>query len=246
MQLYRPFLILSCILLLSATAFGQKKTISGVLRDSINHQPLSRASIRNINNGTVVISKTDGSFLLELSPGQIIAFSANGYFTDTLTISQAVWETGLLQIELKPLPSTLVDVVVTGNYTPYQLDSMARRREFLEVVGENKIPTVSRPNDDKSFGVAVNLDHFSKKEKRKRNARDLFEITEEEAYINYRWNNEVVAKYTNLQDEALISFLEEYRPSYAWLRKHPQDVDVLYYINDRLKREKNKSKNSYN
>ena len=129
-------------------------------------------------------------------------------------------------------------MVVTGNYTEYQHDSIARRREFLQVVGENKIPTVSRPNDDKSFGVAVNLDHFSKKEKNKRKARELFDITEEEAYINYRWNDSVVAKYTKLEADALIGFLQEYRPSYEWLRRHPQDEDIMYYINDRLKRRK--------
>jgi hypothetical protein len=32
--------------------------------------------------------------------------------------------------------------------------------------------------------------------------------------------------------------MEDHQPAYAWLRKHPTEEDLLYYINDRLKKSK--------
>jgi hypothetical protein len=141
-------------------------------------------------------------------------------------------------VRLKPLPSTLEDVTVTGSYNHYQLDSIARRRHFLQTVGENEIPTFSRPSSDKDFGIAISLDRYGKTEKNKRKARSLFDITEEEAYINFRWNEKVVDKYTQFKNEELFAFMQKARPSYEWLRKHESEEDLLYYINSQLKKYK--------
>jgi hypothetical protein len=135
------------------------------------------------------------------------------------------------------LPSTLQSVTVTASLNPYQRDSLARREEFLALVGKNSIPAISRAND-LGFGVGINLDRFGKTEKRKRNARELFDVLEEDAYVNYRWTEAVVEKYTGYKGEQLFAFMEDHQPAYAWLRKHPTEEDLLYYINDRLKKSK--------
>jgi len=222
----------------SFTAIAQKKTLHGIIQDKVNQQPVGMVSIRNVINGSIVISKNDGSYITDVSPGNILAFTANGYYTDTITVTGVILQSGNLNIELKPLPSTLEDVTITSSYNLYQNDSVERRKAFLETVGENKIPSVSRPNDNKDFGVAINLDHFSNKEKNKRKALSLFEITEEEAYINYRWNETVVEKYTHFSNDELTAFMQRSRPAYDWLRNHPSEEDLLYYINNQLKKNK--------
>ncbi len=134
------------------------------------------------------------------------------------------------------MPSTLENVTIISSYNRYQNDSVARRKNFLQTVGENKVNAVGKTNSDKDFGIAVNLDHFKKAEKNKRRARSLFEITEEEAYINFRWNDSVVEKYTNLSNDELTAFIQKSRPTYTWLRKHTSEEDLLYYINSQLKK----------
>ena len=215
---------------------AQKKSLRGTIQDKTNQQPIRMASIRNMINGTTVISKQDGSFIIDVTPGIILAFSANGYYTDTISISNINGLENGLQIRLRPLPSTLENVTVTSSHTRYQNDSLERRKQFLETVGENKISAVSRTNSEKDFGIAINLDHFDKKEKNKRKARSLFELTEEEAYINFRWNESVVEKYTNYSKDELTAFIQKSRPTYEWLRKHPTEEDLLYYINSQLKK----------
>ena len=58
---------------------------------------------------------------------------------------------------------------------------------------------------------------------------------EQEAFISSRFSPEKVATITGLKDEKLILFLNSYRPSYEWARKHLTDDDMLDYINSKMK-----------
>jgi hypothetical protein len=66
----------------------------------------------------------------------------------------------------------------------------------------------------------------------------LFDLTEEEAYINFRWNEILVNKYTQFNNDELFAFMQKARPSYEWLRSHQSEEDLLYYINSQLKKYK--------
>jgi hypothetical protein len=214
---------------------SQKKVAAGTIVDSSTGTPIRSASITNVFSGSTVMSRTEGRFTVSISKGNILSFSASGYYTDTLTATDSVMALKEIAISLRPLPSTLPDVVVMGNLNPYQLDSIERRKEFLSLVGEARIPVVSRANNN-GFGVGINFDRFTKREKNKRNARDLFEITEQEAYINYRWNDSLVIKYTRFSGDTLTDFMQANRPTWEWLRKNESEEDLLFYINKSLKK----------
>ncbi len=219
----------------STLAQVQKKVVSGIINDASTGQPIRSASVTNVMTGRTVMSRTEGRFTINLSKGNIIAFSASGYYTDTLTTTDSLLALKQMEIILRPLPSTLPDVTVLGNLNAYQIDSIERRKEFLSLIGENQIPTVSRAND-LGFGVGINLDRFSKREKNKRNARSLFDVTEQEAYINFRWNEALVFKYTKMSGDTLSDFMQANRPTWDWLRKNTTEEDMLYYINKSLKK----------
>jgi hypothetical protein len=217
-----------------------RKIMSGLMLDKTESSPVRMGSITNVTLGKTTLSRTNGTFEIEAGVGNIIAYSANGFYADTFSIKQESFESGNMLIALRPLPSTLENVTVVGKYSRYQVDSIERRRSFLEDVGEKPQTTVSKATD-LGFGVGINLDRWSKKEKQERKARDIFALMEEDAYVNYRWNEEIVAKYTIYKEDALIDFIERNRPEYLWLRKHPTEEDIMYYINTSLKKEKKKS-----
>lgn len=228
------------LLLLSLAVFSQeKKSFTGLILDKSTGKEVRVASIRNINLGITSVSRNNGTFELTGALGHIIAFAANGYYADTITITAELFEKGSLLLNILPLPSTLTNVTVVGNYTPYQLDSMERRKRFLEDVGEKPLPTVSKATD-MGFGVGINLGRWSKKERNERKARTLFDMMEEESYVNARWNEEMLKKYVTYRDEDLILFMEHNRPTYEWLRRHTDEESMLYYINSSLKKEKRK------
>ena len=45
----------------------------------------------------------------------------------------------------------------------------------------------------------------------------------------------MVAQYTGLKGDALRDFMYRYTPSYQWLREHPTNEEVVYYISEKLK-----------
>lgn len=230
-----PVLMLFVVLCLNRTgAAGQKFFLQGIVKDSVQNTGLRSASIRNVFTGTTVVSRTDGKFIIAVEKGNILAVGASGYLSDTLTITDSILSSGFIVMQLHVLPATLPGVTVSAKLSPYQIDSIYRRKAFLATIGEVRITTVSRTNE-LGFGVGINIDRFSKREKNKRTARTLFDITEEEAYINFRWNENIVNKYTKFTGDTLVEFMQANRPTWEWLRKHPLEEDVLYYINQRLK-----------
>lgn len=227
-------LLFILLLMSSLGTQAQKNTVWGYLRDSVTHEPIPMASVTNINTGKVVMTGNTGRFRVEATSSQILSFAAVGYHFDTITY--AGWNPlqDTLTIYLSPLARDLGNVTVTAKgYSRYQLDSMERRKEFMQGTVDYVKPIVSAGNS--GAGIGINLDRFSRHEKNKRKAHAFFEANENEAYVNYRFSAPFVAQYTGLKDESLQDFMQQYRPSAKWLRAHPTDEDVVYYINDKLK-----------
>lgn len=232
--------IFTCLVVLGFSVNAQtRKLMPGSVVDKTTNMPVRMASITNITLGKTVVSRTNGTFELEMGAGNIIAFMANGYYSDTIVLKQETYDAGNLLITLNQLPATLAEVTITGNYNKYQIDSIERRKSFLQDVGVSSVPAVSKANES-GFGIGFNLDRYSKKEKQERKARDIFAMMEEEAYVNFRWNEEIVKKYSTFEEDELIAFMERNRPKYDWLRKNPTEEAVMYYINSSLKKEKKK------
>ncbi len=233
-------LISLLVFVVSLPIFAQsKKVINGVVVDKSSGSEIRMASILNLTLGKTTVSRGNGTFEMEAAIGHIIVFAANGFYTDTIILKATSYNESNIILSLRPLPTTLTDVTVVSKVNQYQMDSLERRKSFLEDVGENPIPVVSKAND-LGFGIGINLDRWSKKQRRDRKARSIYDYMEEEAYINFRWNEDLVIKYTNFDDANLIAFMEDHRPTYDWLRKNPTDEDLMYYINSSLKKAKRK------
>lgn len=217
-----------------------KRTIYGYVKDSASGQPIELASITNTNTGNTSMSNHWGRFQIVITDNQILSIAAVGYYFDTLRFDNRYRnQTDTLQILLKPLAKDLGNVTVTSTaWSRYQLDSMERRKEFLQDIVNYTIPTVSKANS--GAGIALNIDRFSRHEKNKRRAHTFFENNEKEAYINYRFNTKLVNTLTGFTNDTLHSFMQQYRPSYKWLRSHTSEEDMMYYVNDQLKAYKKK------
>lgn len=225
------FVFIAIILSISVNA--QNKTVYGYLRDSATGLPIPLASVKNLSTGQTVMTNHDGRFRINLSKNQYLGFAAIDYHFDTIQYNAKRQLQDTLQLVLRSLAHNLGNVTVTARgMNRYQLDSIERRNEFLKDVGHVQ-PVMAQPQY--GFGVAVSLDRLSKKEKNKRKAFDFYDENEKEEYINYRFPPPLVAEYTGLKGEQLQDFMQKYRPEYEWLRKHPSEEDIKYYLNDKLK-----------
>jgi uncharacterized protein YxeA len=232
-QMRTLLLLLSCLLL--SNLYAQKnKPLIGYLRDSITHAPVVLASISNNNTGQIVMTGNTGRFKLNVKPNDIISFAAVGYHFDTVQLSRSFLEKDSIDLFVSPLSHDLGNVTVTAKgMSAYQMDSMERRNDLLHDMVSYKKPTFALANS--GAGLGISIDRFSKHEKSKRRALDFFDKNEKEAYINYRYSQQLVAETTGFKEDTLRQFMQQSRPSYEWLRSNPSDEDIRYYINDQLK-----------
>jgi hypothetical protein len=219
------------IFILLANSVNSQQLISGYIRDSLTHFPVSNVSVLNEASRKKVQSDSKGFFYLYAKAGDLIQFTAKNYHTDTIRYVSVFADT--IQVFLTPRGEMLDMVTVAARYSEYQLDSMKRKSDFDEMRGTT-LNTVSRPNS--GFGLSLNLDRiFKKKYSNRKKEEALFKRTEEIAYVQYRFSSHLVAQYTGLKGEALRDFMFRYTPSYQWLRQHTSNEELVYYINEKLK-----------
>lgn len=220
-----------------------RRQITGYVRDSITGIPISNAIVSNETTHKTVTPDQKGFFSITVAPNDVLFIDAFNYNYDTLIASNLLPDT--MRINLVREPEYLPGVTVTTNtkgYSKYQIDSIRRREEFAQAMGAPKMQTVGKA-DNMSAGVGINLDKFlSKKDKNRTKAYNTFGFLEKQAYIDYRFSPQLVAQYTGLKGDSLVIFLQKYTPTYDWLRTHPAQEDVFYYINDNLKTFANKPK----
>ncbi len=233
-KFYLVIFVIAACLTSSSYSFAQKSDNKiGFLKDSTTQMPIVLASVTNLTTRETVMTSSAGKFSIAVKPKDILSFAAVGYYFDTLTVTQEN-SLGAIDAYLKPLGAYLGNVTVSSRgLNRYQLDSMERRKEFLQGIAGYMIPAVAKANS--GAGIALNIDRFSKNEKKKRRAYAFYEDNENEAYINYRFTPELVASLTGFKDDALQTFMQTYRPSNAWLRSNLTKEDLVYYINAQLK-----------
>jgi hypothetical protein len=231
-------LLLCCLSIFMVLTISAQpyRTIKGHLTDSATREPIALASVKNNTSGVTVMTNSKGYFSLPIAAGQLLSFAAVGYHFDTVYYTGTLLLKDTLELQLSALViSSLGNVTVSSRgWSRYQIDSLQRQQDFFQAMGRSPLPTLSQSNS--GAGIALNIDRFSKREKRKRNAIRFFDDYEKEAYINYRYTPEMVTKYTGLKDEKLQEFMGKSRPSWEWLRKHPSETDMAYYINEQLKK----------
>ena len=228
-------LLIFIVLLISGVfTKAQKVLIHGYLKDSLTETPIGKGKITNVTAKRSVTTDPNGFFKIEATPDDFIFVTALGYRYDTLNYSILYVDT--ITLYLAHVGNVLPNVIVTSRYTRYQLDSLQRRTEFEQDRGT--VHNTVEGNRGPGFGMVINLDRFKKKYRNKKSEEKVFNELERNAYVAYRFSPQLVALYTGLKGEALQNFILKHSPGYEWLRQHRTNEDVLYYINDVLKRSK--------
>lgn len=236
----KKILFIVLIVLVGFVAKAQQQMVWGYLRDSISNEPIELASVTNTNKKKTVVTNNKGLFKIEISKNDILSISAVGYHYDTVLYSGLIAASDTLQLYIVPITRNLNNVTVQNSgVSQYSLDSLERMADFKESMISPPVKAVELSNSGAGFGISLN--RLSSREKSKRKATELFNNSEKEAYINYRFSASMVTKYSGLKNEALQSFVQRHRPTYEWLRKHPKEEDIKYYINDKLKEDKKRN-----
>lgn len=226
-----PILLL---IIISLPATSQKRiTIHGYLLDSINYSPIKNGTVLNTNSNRSVTTNDRGVFSIPVAVNDVLYFTADSYHFDTFRYNMMMRDT--IVVYMQQLANVLPGVTVrTQGYTKYQLDSIQRKEDFLAIAGGEKKPVATNATSGAGLGIDLDL-VLSKKERTKRKAYKQFNEHEKDMYINSRFSPKMVHDYTGLTGDTLAHFMRLYTPDYDWLRNHPADEDIFYYLNDKLK-----------
>ncbi len=106
----KGFLLL-CTLLISLLAFGQERTISGIVTDSADGTPLTGVNIYAEGTNIGTTSGVDGTYELQVTEDkQILVFSFVGYYRTKEKINGR----SQINVSLKPKSEALDEIVVIG------------------------------------------------------------------------------------------------------------------------------------
>lgn len=231
--MYKLFLILS-LCLFSVTARSQQAYFYGYVLDSITELPIQDVQVSTNSDDTSDYTNSSGLFVLKAAEGDTLTLLRVGYFNQKLSLRGRMLS-DTLHITLVPKTHELESVMVSAyNYQDYQADSLDRRHYYEQVIGYAK-PLFDNANTGAGLGISLER-LFGHRQKNKKRAFRLFQSVEKEKYVDFRFNSIIVHSYTGLKGQRLQAFMNKYRPSYEWLRAHTRQVDLLYYINAKLKK----------
>jgi hypothetical protein len=135
-----PFVL---FLLLSSLTGSAQQFLTGKIYKKNSTEVLVSVSIHNISAQRYDLSEENGSYRIQVVPGDHVSFSSVGYMSDTVTITAAML-TAEYPVYLDIRAQTLKAVRV-GEFSNYQLDSMDRRKEYSWVY-DHGIPRVWSTN----------------------------------------------------------------------------------------------------
>ncbi|HVI49142.1 MAG TPA: carboxypeptidase-like regulatory domain-containing protein [Chitinophaga sp.] len=233
MKVLTRIIALGCILsMLSVQLVKAQVTVTGQVSDS-NRLVLPYATITNVNTGRHAQSDQGGFYKIQASRNDRIVISFVGYLPDTFRVARNEG-TETVNVKLVVAGKFLKGVEITSQYTPYQLDSMERRRQYAYLLD---LPDKHLVGESTPVGAGIvfsPITRFSKREKQKRQFKKNYEDMEKEKYIDSRFTPVLVSQVTGLKGDSLQLFMRDNYPDYGTIRLLGNN-DLLYWITDRYK-----------
>jgi hypothetical protein len=125
--------------LLGVTKAQAQVTLTGSIVDKENKLVLPYASITNKSTGRRTYSDKGGFYKITASPRDVVVFSFLGYKSDSVVVTQSSG-TETRNISLTVEAKQLRSVEIGTQYTPYQIDSIARREQFGYILDKRDMP----------------------------------------------------------------------------------------------------------
>jgi hypothetical protein len=168
-----------------------------------------------------------GRYKLKLPLDDSIFFSYLGRRTAKYPVKRIARDYPLdmsLAVRVDSLPLVVV------RPKPYRYDSAENRDEYRKVFEYQPDYVVGGSNG----GVGFNLDMLFNAKKNRQILSLQRRLLEEEQdkYVDYRFNKNLVKRITGLQRPAIDTFMRLYRPSYQFIKNCENDYEFYKYIKD--------------
>jgi hypothetical protein len=227
------FITLLCFIYLNG-AFAQTKIVDGIIFDATTKERIAKVKVANITSNTSIYNNLQAQFNIAAQPGEVLVFSKEGYFNDTVKLTSQT----SLAVYLKQTAIPLRPVYITGRFLTPKSQLEANRELYSKVYGsiaDHDLLSIS------GAGVGLSIDAlYNMLSRQGRNATHLRETIDEayrQSLIDARFNQSTVSAVTGLKDKELTDFMFKYRPGY-YFTTQASDYEFIKYIRNNYRRYK--------
>lgn len=201
-------LIIFLLLAMPIGVFAQTVTTGTVFDFTKKTLSLPGVSVRNLNSKKSVSTNKEGKYTIAASIGDLIEFSAVGYHTDTLYLTNLLNRTIYLPVKTNNLNDVEVSAVRMNSQITDAKDPLAEKYTLLSTGGNlNRKRMI-----DKVGGLNLNLG-YGKYKRQQRKEADLEEKEMYQQEIDENFTPKAITDLTKLEGEDLKNFMIIYRPS---------------------------------
>ena len=228
MRLY----LLLIFLLVSLTPVAAQVTVKGQVFDKSKLNPVEHVKIY-LNDSLIGYTDSIGSYEIPLLKTDSFYFEYQQKPTQKFTLRQVVNPAKLdisLRVSVPSKYTALKEVTVYAK--SYRQDSLENRREYADIFDYQKPGLSTSIGPDGTAGADINelINIFRfKRNKRIKKFQQRLEITEQEKYINFRFNKIFIKRTTNLETPLLDTFMLWYRPTYDFVAA-ASEVQLTQYV----------------
>jgi hypothetical protein len=218
----------------ASKAIGQF-TIGGTVYDSSKVIPVKDVIVKS-NTGNIAKTDSAGHYKILVSNNDSLVFSYHNKLTEKFAVNQ-IKNTGnfdiSLHVRINGKFKTLREVIVHSK--SYQEDSAENRDEYAKDFDYEK-PGIGTTSSDYSGAAGLDLDEFIKifqfrKNKTEASFQKRLIEEEQDKYVNYRFNKQLVHRITKLTSPDLDTFMIRYRPDFYFVQRSTLAVFYQYILN---------------
>lgn len=203
-------------------AFAQ--SLDGVVADN-EGVGIPAVIVSNKTQNVSTMADADGKFNIQAKKGDDIEFSYMGYYAVTFQMPEE--GNVFRRVTMKKKLYTLEEVEIRPDWTPYQLDSIARSKRYaLELSRKRASSTVMGSIFSPASALA---EQFNKKSKQRARFQENFKKWEGQKFVDTRYTPEEVHSLTGLTGDTLAAFMNAYPMPYDYARA-ATDIEIKMWI----------------
>jgi len=228
------FCLLGLLCFCSVKGFTQDKKVDGIIFDKITNARIAIVNVKNVTTGRSVYDNLKGEFTIEASIGDILVFTKQDYFADTMKVENY----NSTAIYLRRMSIQLSEVTIRDTVLNPQAKLAATQRDYNKIYGSelnNKDFLTTSPGGGAGIGIDAIYNSLSKSGHDAARLRNEIQEDYYQNVIDYRFNRTFVGRITGLKDEQLTEFMKRYRPGY-WFVMNANDYDFITSIKANYKR----------
>lgn len=206
---YRSIFLTMVLLFIHVVTFAQKMT--GKVIDEQSKEPMEGVEVLNIYTNDLVYTDSMGRFEIAVSKGQLIEFSALGYDVERVrinTLPLAKFYNIAMRVSVITLEEVNIWNLGRGKWTVDSASNAKLYEKALKFYKLEGMDILEHP-----------FDTMSKKNRQIWAFQKHYEYFEKEKYVDYIFNDRIIAQLTNLGSDSLVDYMRIYRPSYDFIQQ---------------------------